>query len=87
MHKVRENTRAASEARSGQILRFSVMASHDNSNIKHQQNTFGTDSNLAWSKIMSFINALPYDPPSKHSHYDDMTNHVKCLQFKRQITN
>ena len=65
MHKVRENTRAAREARSGQILRFSVMASHDNSNIKHQQNTFGTDSNLAWSRIMSFINALPYDPSLK----------------------
>ena len=56
MHKVRrENTRAASEARSGQILRFSVMASHDNSNTNTQQNTFGTKSNLAWPRIMSFI--------------------------------
>ena len=33
MHKVRENTRAASEARSGQILRFSVMTGDDSSNI------------------------------------------------------
>ena len=84
MHKVRENTRDASEARSGQILRFSVMASHDNSNIKHQQNTFGTVSNLAWSRIMSFINALPYDPSSKHSHFAK-SGAVKCLHFKKYL--
>ena len=76
MHKVRENTRAASGARSGQILRFSVMAGHDNSNVNTQQNTFGTESNLAWSRIMNWI-----------PHFSEMLQHSEFCISKPESLN